>query len=99
MLISIGIFAKTFNCPSTIRALQFEKEYSCFVFCDFSKSFNKVSHKGFIHKINSYGIQGNLIKWFENYLYKRKQKVINKNSCSSFEHVSAGVPQGSVFIP
>jgi hypothetical protein len=29
--------------------------------------------------MNSYGIKGPLIKWFENYLYQRKQKVINKN--------------------
>jgi hypothetical protein len=26
--------------------------------------------------MNSYGIQGKLIKWFENYLFKRRQKVI-----------------------
>ena len=65
----------------------------------FSKDFDKVWHKGLIHKINSYGIQGNLIKWFENYLYKRKQKIINKNSCSCLEPVSADVPQGSVLGP
>jgi hypothetical protein len=47
----------------------------------------------------SYGIQGNLIKWFENYIFKRKQKVINKNSRSNFEPFSAGVPQGSVLVP
>jgi hypothetical protein len=28
--------------------------------------------------MNSYGIKGPLIKWFENYLYQRKQKVINR---------------------
>ena len=69
------------------------------VFCDFSKAFDKVWHKGLIHKMNSYGIRGKLIKWFENYLFKRRQKVINKNSWSRFEPVSAGVPQGSVLGP
>jgi hypothetical protein len=49
--------------------------------------------------MNSYGIQGKLIKWFENYLFKRRQKVIDKNSWSSFEPVSAGVTQGSVLEP
>jgi hypothetical protein len=49
--------------------------------------------------MNSYGIQSKLKKWFENYLFKRRQKVINKNSWSSFEPVSAGVPQRSVLGP
>jgi hypothetical protein len=48
--------------------------------------------------MNSYGIQGKLMKWFENYLFKRRQKVFNTNSWSSFEPVSAGVPQGSVLV-
>jgi hypothetical protein len=33
--------------------------------------------------MNSYGIQGKLIKWFQNYLFKRRQKGINKNSWGS----------------
>jgi hypothetical protein len=46
--------------------------------------------------MNSYGIKGPLSKWFENYLYQRKQKVINRATSSTVCEVSAGVPQGSV---
>jgi hypothetical protein len=46
--------------------------------------------------MKSYGIKGPLIKWFENYLYQRKQKVINRATSSTVCEVSAGVPQGSV---
>jgi hypothetical protein len=33
--------------------------------------------------MNCYGIKGPLIKWFENYLHQRKQKVINTFSIST----------------
>ena len=100
-----GFLPKHSTVHQRLELIQFDlkysrkKEFSCFVFCDFSKSFDKVWHKGLIHKMNSYGIQGKLIKWFEKYLFKRRQKVINKNSWSSFELVSAGVPQGWVLGP
>jgi hypothetical protein len=38
--------------------------------------------------MNSYGIKGPLIKWFENYLYQRKQKVINRATSSTRDIVS-----------
>ena len=72
---------------------------ACFLFCDFSKAVDKVWHRGLIHKMNSYGIKGPLIKWFENYLYQRKQKVINRATSSTVCEVSAGDPQGSVLGP
>jgi hypothetical protein len=37
-----------------------------------------------------------LIKWFENYLHQRKQKVINRATSSTVCEVSAGVLQRSV---
>ena len=48
--------------------------------------------------MNSYGIKGPLIKWFENYLYQRKQKVINRATSSTVCEVSAGVPQGPLLF-
>ena len=72
--------------------------FCCFVFCDFSKAFDKVWHKDLIHKMNCYGIKGNLLKWFEFFLYCRHQKVVNRDSSSSYVSVSAGVPQGSVLV-
>lgn len=83
---------------SIVNALE-KKEISCFVFCDFSKAFDKVWHKGLLLKIESYGIKGNLHKWFDSYLQNRKQRVVMKDSLSSFSTVQAGVPQGSVLGP
>jgi hypothetical protein len=49
--------------------------------------------------MNCYGIKGNLLEWFENYLYCRHQKVVNRDSSSSYVYVSAGVSQKSVLEP
>ena len=81
-----------------LNALE-KREFSCFVFCDFSKAFDKVWHKGLLSKLKSYGINGNLHQWFESYLSDRQQKVVINNSSSNFLKVSAGVPQGSVLGP
>jgi hypothetical protein len=83
-----------------LNSLQ-KKEISCFVFCDVSKAFDKVWHKGLLHKIKSYGADINLLCWFSSYLQDRQHsnKVVINNSYSSLCNVSAGVPQGSVRVP
>ena len=45
------------------------------VYLDMSKAFDKVWHKGLIHKLKSNGISGNLLLFFENYLFNRNQRV------------------------
>jgi hypothetical protein len=35
------------------------------VFCDFSKAFDKIWHRGAVHKLKKAGIGGTLLKWFE----------------------------------
>ena len=75
------------------------KEYSCIVFCDLSKAFDKVWHKGLLFKLCQYGTNGNLLPWFSSYLSSRQQAVTYGNATSSFNQISAGVPQGSVLGP
>ena len=59
------------------------KESNCFVFCDFSKAFDKVWHRCLLHKMKSYGITGNVIDWFSSYLIGRRQKLVIKNNSSA----------------
>ena len=76
-----------------------EKQYSCMVFCDISKAFDKVWHKGLLFKLRQNGIKGNLLAWISNYLSSRKQRVQINSSTSSLLSVNAGVPHGSVLGP
>ena len=62
------------------------------IFCDLSKAFDRVWHKGLIFKLQTYGISGNLLQWFKSYLSHRSQKVIYKDLLSSKFDISAGVP-------
>ena len=43
------------------------KQYTCMVFCDISKAFDRVWHKGLIFKLKQNGINGNLLKWRVNF--------------------------------
>jgi purine nucleoside phosphorylase len=49
------------------KALDSGKEVRV-VFCDISKAFDRVWHKGLIPKLKQSGISGNLLKSFQNYL-------------------------------
>lgn len=69
---------------------------TCAVFLDVSKAFDKVWREGLIHKLKSSGISGNLLLFFENYLFNRHQRVTVNGTKSTWESISAGVHQGSV---
>ena len=46
------------------------------VFCDISKAFDRVWHKGLIYKLKRAGINGLLLDWLNDYLTNRKQRVV-----------------------
>ena len=74
-------------------------QHSCMVFCDVSKAFDRVWHKGRIFKLRQYGKDSDLLNWISDYLDDRKQRVVIRSCMSSFKRVNAGVPQGSVLGP
>ena len=67
------------------------------VFCDMSKAFDRVWHKGLLIKLKYIGIKVQPFNWFESYLSDRQQRVIIANTSSNWSHISAGVPQGFIF--
>ena len=63
---------------------------------DLSKAFYRVPHTRLLHKLDFYGIRGNLFTWLQSFLSYCSQQVVNDDCFSSLCKVSSGVPQGSV---
>ena len=88
--ITHNIFS-SFDCNPTLETRA--------VFLDISKAFDKVWHRGLIHKLESIGISGNLLNLMESFLSERYQRVLNNGQSSEWASIKAGVPQGSILGP
>lgn len=69
------------------------------VYLDFEKAFDRVPLRRLLHKLEHYGIRGNLLHWIEDFLKGRSFCVRINGVCSKPFEVLSGVPQGSVLGP
>ena len=69
------------------------------VYLDFAKAFDKVSHNLLLVKLQRFGIRGDLLLWFKDYLSGRYQRVTVLGESSHTLPVLSGVPQGSILGP
>ena len=72
------------------------------VFLDLKKAFDTVDHNILLSKLQVYGINGPVHKWFSSYLKSRTQTsqtcLVNCNK-SSERFLQCGVPQGTILGP
>ncbi len=67
-------------------------------YLDFAKAFDKVPRR-LISKLKEKGVDSLTIKWIEDWLTDRKQKVSIRGSTSTWGDVTSGVPRGTVLGP
>ena len=73
-----------------------EKKFLITLFIYLKKAYDTVNHTILLEKLESYGIRGEALKWFQNYSNGRKQRVKIGSMFSERDNINIAVPQGNV---
>ena len=69
------------------------------IFLDFSKAFDKISHKFILSKLHYCGIRNHTLSWIGAFLSYRTQTTVDNGVHSNYVDVTSGGTQGSVLGP
>ena len=69
------------------------------IMMDLSKAFDCVDHSILVRKLRVYGVNGGELRWFQDYLHGRKQRVRISSAYSTWSDIRRGIPQGSILGP
>ena len=85
----VDLFDKIFTSKSKLKK-------PGFLFLDIKKAFDTVDHNILLQKLEHYGLNGIVIKWFKSYLSSRYQQTKVGKLLSDFRIIKCEVPQGSI---
>ena len=69
------------------------------MFIDLTKAFDTVNHSQLLNKLPQYGVHGEELDWFKDYLFQRMVRVAYNGNLSQEWYSFIGVLQGSILGP
>ena len=99
-------FRKHFSCTTQLLSLIHDlcqamnaKGQTNIIYLDFSKAFDKVSHRKLLQKLNTFGFRGQSHSWIRSFLSSRTQAVVMDGDRSFLVKCSLEFPRAQFLAP